>query len=136
MNKDKFTKMLEQAKEDEYGRLYVLGKYNNKIYFGTITTICADIFEDDDSAEIYDRHFWDDDTLECYVVSTKHDNDIEYKEPERIEEIKMIGCNMEVNLLGNKTLLPTENLQTEFIISKINELVRISNKYSRLLEKE
>lgn len=44
MNKEKFIKMLEQAKEDEYGRLYVLGKYNNKIYFGTITTICEDIF--------------------------------------------------------------------------------------------
>lgn len=136
MNKDTFIKMLEQAKEDEYGRLYVLGEYNNKIYFGTITTICEDIFEDSDSAEIYDRHFWNDDTLECYVVSTKHDENIKYKEPERIEEIKMIGCNMEVDLLGNKTLLPTENLQTEFIVSKINELVRISNKYARLLETE
>lgn len=141
MNKEKFIKMLEQAKEDEYGRLYVLGEYNNKIYFGTITTICEDIFvlnhseEYQNTAELYDRHFWNDDTLECYVVSTKHDTDIKYKEPKRIEEIKMIGCNMEVNLLGNKTLLPTENLQTEFIIFKINELVRISNKYAYLLEK-
>ena len=135
MNKAKFIEMLEQAKEDEYGRLYVLGEYNNKIYFGTITTICEDIFKDNESAEVYDRHFWNDDTLECFVVSTKHDEAIEYKEPERIEEIKMIGCNMEVNLSGNKTLLPTENLQTEFIISKINELVKISNKYARLLEK-
>lgn len=142
MNKEKFIKMLEQAKEDEYGRLYVLGEYNNKIYFGTITTICEDIFvlnhseECRDTAELYDRHFWNDDTLNCYVVSTKHNEDIKYKEPKRIEEIKMIGCNMEVNLLGNQTLLPTENLQTEFIIFKINELVRISNKYARLLEKE
>ena len=135
MNKERFIKMLEQAKEDEYGRLYVLGEYNNKIYFGTITTICEDIFKDNESAEIYDRHFWNDDTLKCYVVSTKHNEDIKYKEPKRIEEIKMIGCYMEANLSGNKTLLPTENLQTEFIISKINELVRISNKYSRLLEK-
>lgn len=141
MNKERFIKMLDQAKEDEYGRLYVLGKYNNKIYFGTVTTICQDIFELNhgkdyqNTAELYDRNFWNDDTLECCVVSTKHDTDIEYKEPERIEEIKMIGCNMEVNLLGNKTLLPTENLQTEFIISKINELVRISNKYACLLEK-
>ena len=141
MNKEKFIKMLEQAKEDEYGRLYVIGNYDNKIYFGTITTICEDIFvlnhseECQNTAELYDRHFWNDDTLECYVVSTKHDEDIIYKEPKRIEEIKMIGCNMEVNLLENKTLLPIENLQTEFIISKINELVRISNKYARLLEK-
>lgn len=118
MNKDKFIKMLEQAKEDEYGRLYVLGKYNNKIYFGTITTICEDIFEDSDSAEIYDRHFWNDDTLECYVVSTKHDENIEYKEPKRIEK------------LDNKYCYPNDVLQ-----SKINELVEVLNKYARLLEK-
>ncbi len=141
MNKDKFIEMLEKAKEDEYGRLYVLGNYNNKIYFGTITTICEDIFklkhseECQDTAELYDRHFWNDDTFECHVVSNRHDEIFKYKEPERIEEIKMIGCNMEVNLLGNKTLLPTENLQTEFIINKINELIKISNKYAGLLGK-
>lgn len=118
MNKEKFVKMLEQAKEDEYGRLYVLGKYNNKIYFGTITTICEDIFKDNNSAEIYDRHFWNDDTLDCYVVSTKHDTDIKYKEPERIEE------------LDDKYSYPNDILQ-----KKINELVRISNKYACLLEK-
>lgn len=28
MNKERFIKMLEQAKEDEYGRLYVLGEYS------------------------------------------------------------------------------------------------------------
>lgn len=141
MNKEQFIEMLEKAKEDEYGRLYVLDNYNNKIYFGTITTICEDIFklnhseECQDTAELYDRHFWNDDTFECHVVSNRHDEIIKYKEPERIEEIKMIGCNMEVNLLGSKTLLPTENLQTEFIINKINELIKISNKYAGLLEK-
>lgn len=118
MNKERFIKMLEQAKEDEYGRLYVLGEYNNKIYFGTITTICEDIFKDDESAEIYDRHFWNDDTLNCYVVSTKHNEDIKYKEPKRIEE------------LDDKFCYPNDILQ-----KKINELVKISNKYARLLEK-
>ena len=68
MKKEKFMEMLAQAKKDEYGRLYVLGKYNNKIYFGPITTICEDIFKDD-----------------------KHDENIEYKEPERIGEIKSNG---------------------------------------------
>lgn len=118
MNKEKFIEMLEQAKEDEYGRLYVLGEYNNKIYFGTITTICEDIFENNKSAEIYDRHFWNDDTLDCFVVSTNHDEDIKYKEPERIEE------------LNDKYCYPNDILQ-----KKINELVKISNKYARLLEK-
>ena len=85
MNKDKFLEMLNNAKEDEYGRLYVLGEYNNKIYFGTMTTICEDMFklnydEDyQDTAELYDRHFWNDDTFEAYVVSTKHNEDMEYK---------------------------------------------------------
>lgn len=123
MNKEKFIKMLEQAKEDEYGRLYVLGEYNNKIYFGTITTICEDIFKGNKSAEIYDRHFWDDDTLNCYVVSTKHDEDIKYKEPERIKEFSF---NKNNNLIE-------EDLAD--MKDKINELVRISNKYSGLLEK-
>ena len=129
MNKERFIKMLEQAKEDEYGRLYVLGEYNNKIYFGTITTICEDIFvlnyskECQDTAELYDRHFWNDDTLNCYVVSTKHDEDIEYKEPERIEEF----------LFNKNNTLIEEDLAD--MKDKINELVRISNKYARLLEK-
>lgn len=124
MDKEKFIKMLEQAKEDEYGRLYVIGEYNNKTYFGTITTICEDIFvlnhseECQDTAELYDRHFWNDDTLECYVVSTKHDVDIAYKEPKRIEELNIIA--------------PTKHMK--YMQDKINELVRISNKYARLLE--
>ena len=82
MNKDKFLEMLNNAKEDEYGRLYVLGTYNNKIYFGTITTICEDIFNmtgEEDTAEIYDRHFWNDDTFEAHVISNKHDENIEYR---------------------------------------------------------
>lgn len=119
MNKEKFIKMLEQAKEDEYGRLYVIGDCNNKIYFGTITTICEDIFEGSNRAEIYDRHFWNDDTLECFVVSTKHDENIEYKEPKRIEELNLVA--------------PTNYMK--YMQDKINELVRISNKYARLLEK-
>lgn len=126
MNKERFIKMLEQAKEDEYGRLYVLGEYNNKIYFGTITTICEDIFvlnhskECQDTAEIYDRHFWNDDTLECYVVSTRHNEDIEYKEPKRIKELNLAA--------------PTNYMK--YMQDKINELVRISNKYARLLEEK
>lgn len=123
MNREKFIKMLEQAKEDEYGRLYVIGEYNNKIYFGTITTICEDIFKGNKSAEIYDRHFWNDDTLNCYVVSTKHDEDIKYKEPERIEEF---------SFNKNNTLIEEDLADMK---DKINELVRISNKYARLLEK-
>lgn len=125
MNKEKFIKMLENAKEDEYGRLYVLGEYNNKIYFGTITTICDDIFNmtsDKSTVEIYDRHFWNDDTFECFVVSTKHDENIKYKQPKRIEEIGMIySGNNEDEIMRNRY--------------KINELVKEFNKYESLLEK-
>lgn len=123
MNKEKFIKMLEQAKEDEYGRLYVIGEYNNKIYFGTITTICEDIFKDNGSAEVYDRHFWNDDTLECYVVSTRHDEDIEYKEPKRIDYCK-----------GYEYFNSIDDY-IEHLRIKIDDLIKISNKYARLLEK-
>ena len=78
MKKEDFIKLLEQAKEDDEGRLYLDGKYHNKVYFGLITTICADPFEEYgcDEDEIYDRHWWDDDTLEIRVVS-KHEFNIE-----------------------------------------------------------
>lgn len=130
MNKKKFIEMLEKAKEDEYGRLYVLGDYNNKIYFGTITTICEDIFNGSKDAEIYDRHFWNDDTLECYVVSTKHNENVEYIEPERIEKL-----SIKKSIRRNYGIDYSLSHQEFFIQEKINELVEISNKYARLLEK-
>ena len=126
MNKETFMKMLEQAKEDENGRLYVLGEYNNKIYFGTITTICEDIFKDNKSAEIYDRHFWNDDTLECFVVSNKHNENIKFKEPKRIKEI---DCN--------NSIWEEQSRDLDYVIkNKINEIIQICNKYECLLEKE
>lgn len=124
MNKEKFIEMLNNAKEDEYGRLYVLGDYNNKIYFGTITTICEDIFNENSSVEIYDRHFWNDDTLECYVVSNKHDEEIEYKTPKRIEELKLYAPYPEC-----------ENDRFEQVENKINELIKSFNRYECLIEK-
>jgi len=141
VNKEKFIEMLNNAKEDEYGRLYVLGNYNNKIYFGTITTICEDIFrlnhseENQNTAELYDRHFWDDDTLECFVVSTKHDEGIEYRVPKRIDEIKAIGCNIEVKIGDKKTFIPTESMINDIVISKINELIKSFNRYECLIER-
>ena len=73
MTKEEFLKLLSQAKEDEAGRLYIDGDYDNKIYFGTITTICEDIFDDHgcDDDELYDRHWWNDDTLECRVIKNE-----------------------------------------------------------------
>ena len=125
MNKEEFIKMLEQAKEDEYGRLYVLGKYNNKIYFGTITTICEDIFKDDKSAEIYDRHFWNDDTLDCYVVSNKHNETIEFREPKRIQEID-----------DNNSTWEDQARDIDYVFkNKINELIKVCNRYECLIEK-
>lgn len=78
MKKEDFMQLLAQAKEDEYGRLYIKGKYDNKIYFGIMTTICEDLFvlnhseESIDTDELYDRHFWNDDTFEAHVIS-KHE---------------------------------------------------------------
>ncbi len=130
MNKQKFIEMLDNAKEDEYGRLYVLGEYNNKIYFGTITTICEDIFNESKSAEIYDRHFWNDDTLECFVVSNKHNQEIEYKEPKRIEELD----NRHYDKI-NQCYCGKRELGESILVDKINELIKEFNKYESLLEK-
>ena len=86
MNKEKFIKLLEQAKEDEYGNLYVIQKISlkeefveqdmedtHRVYFGTITTKCDDLIKEfctkeKEGYELYDRHFVNDDTLECKIV--------------------------------------------------------------------
>lgn len=126
MSKEEFMKMLEQAKEDEYGRLYVLGKYNNKIYFGTMTTICDDLFVNDygkenkDTAELYDRHFWNDDTFEAFVISNRHNEKIEYKQPKRIEPLN----------LG----VTTQHMK--YMQDKINEIIKVCNRYECIIEKE
>lgn len=124
MNKEEFMKMLEQAKEDEYGRLYVLGEYNNKIYFGTITTVCEDLFinaygeENKDTAELYDRHFWNDDTFEAYVISNRHNETMQYKKPKRIEELNITA--------------PTNHMK--YMQDKINEIIKVCNRYECIIE--
>ncbi len=80
MKKEDFMSLLTTAKEDEHGRLYVKGKYGNKVYFGVMTTLCKDLFmlghfspfSDRNTDELYDLHFWNDDTFEAHVIS-KHD---------------------------------------------------------------
>lgn len=95
MNKEQFLKLLENAKTDKEGNLYVLendyrktmnmdtsfydeDELERKHYFGFIYTVCADLIEeycskDGDGYELYDRHFTgNDDTLECKIV---HIND-------------------------------------------------------------
>lgn len=78
MNKETFMKLLEKAKTDEYGNLYIVENKDEygeqRIYFGTITTVCDDLIEqfcgeNDDGFELYDRHFLNDDTLECKIVN-------------------------------------------------------------------
>ena len=92
MKKDDFLILLSKAKEDEYGRLYVKGSYDNKVYFGVMTTICEDLFDligEDDSDELYDRHFtYSDDTFEAHVIS-KHDLDDLAKKTMGLKEEKM-----------------------------------------------
>ena len=77
MKKDEFIKLLNNAKEDEYGNLYYEEKilesddYTHRVYFSTITTICENLMNlvsDPTEHEVYDRHFWNDDTLEAKIV--------------------------------------------------------------------
>lgn len=126
MRKEEFMKMLEQAEEDEYGRLYVLGEYNNKIYFGTMTTICDDLFVNDyggenkDTAELYDRHFWNDDTFEAFVISNKHNEIMQFKKPKRIKKLDITA--------------PTQHIK--YMQDKINEIIKVCNRYECIIEKE
>ena len=127
MNKEEFLKLLEQAKEDEYGNLYVLSEYN-RVYFGTITTICKDILEmaDRKGHEVYDRHFWNDDTLECKIVTTQEVKkgmfDKEYIIPKRIEKLKD-------NLIKN-----TDRCIDTIFMNKIDEIIDVLNKYEFMIE--
>ena len=82
MLKEQFMELLNLAKEDEYGRLYITNRYGTKVYFGILGTVCEDLFimnhspSNQDTDELYDRHFWNDDTFEAHVIS-KHK--LEYK---------------------------------------------------------
>ena len=73
MNKSDFLKYLNNANEDNEDNLYVINDYGQKTYFCTIKTICADLIgeyccKEEDGYELYDRHFWNDDTLICQIV--------------------------------------------------------------------
>ena len=78
MLKEQFMELLNLAEEDEYGRLYIKNVYGEKVYFGIMETVCQDLFElnhypeQQDTDELYDRHFWEEDTFEAHVISTKH----------------------------------------------------------------
>lgn len=125
MNKEDFLNLLEQAKEDEYGNLYVLSEYN-KVYFGTITTVCEDILEmaDRKDHEVYDRHFWNDDTLECKIVTTQNieKNEDKYFIPKRIEKLR------------DNLIKSTDRCIDTTFMDKIDEIIDVLNKYEYFIE--
>lgn len=79
MNKAEFSKLLNSAKEDEYGNLYI-DNYcdydkDRRYYFSLITTVCDDLVKEfcsqdsNNNFELYDRHFWNDDTLKALIIN-------------------------------------------------------------------
>lgn len=88
MEKEKFIKLLEKAKKDEHGNLYVenrdvkgpllnsgvdVGYDHIRWYFSLSNTVCEDMVEsfceeESDGYELYDRHFVNDDTLQIKIV--------------------------------------------------------------------
>ena len=126
MNKEEFIKVLNEAKEDEYGHLYVLGDCNNRIYFGTITTICENLMNmvsDPNKHEVYDRHFWNDDTLECKIVTVKETEKLEYHIPKRIEKLR------------NNLIMYTDRCIDTTFMDKIDEIIDVLNRYELMIEK-
>lgn len=86
MNKEEFIELLKKAKIDKYGNLYVEQKeFNDDLiikdlgekrwYFSLSNTVCDDLIEEfcgqdsNDNFELYDRHFWNDDTLEIKIIN-------------------------------------------------------------------
>ena len=77
--------------------------------------------------------------MECiFPINTNHLNDEieileeEKKIPEKLEdisEIKCVGCKVEINIVGNKTLFDTDTpIVTEHCIYKINQLIKNKKK--------
>lgn len=74
MLKEEFINLIKGAKVDKYGNLYIDGEYENRVYFATITTIWNNLieehcYEEKNGFELCDRHFWNDDTLECKIAN-------------------------------------------------------------------
>lgn len=89
MELETFMKLLSKAKKDRYGNLYVEEKDVNpdrlikdkdldkkRWYFSLSNTVCDDLVKEfctkgKDGFELYNRHFWNDDTLEIRIVREK-----------------------------------------------------------------
>ena len=86
MYKEKFIELLKNAKIDKYGNLYVEQKEFDdgfifeglgvkRWYFSLTNTVCDDLIEEfceqdsNNNFELYDRHFWNDDTLEIKIIN-------------------------------------------------------------------
>ena len=104
-------KLLEKAKEDKYGNLYIEQKEfdNDEIvkdlgderwYFSLSNTVCDDLVEEfcskeKEGFELYDRHFWNDDTLQVKIINNGNLKNVEeqyrqeYKQVIEQEEIVM-----------------------------------------------
>lgn len=90
MDLEKFMELLSKAKKDRYGNLYVERKdvedcsmikdlQKQRYYFSLSTTVCDDLVKEyahkeKEGFEIYDRHSWNDDTLEIKIVREKNKN--------------------------------------------------------------
>lgn len=86
MNKEKFIELLTKAKSDKYGNLYVeekdvkdnpygLREDERRWYFSLTNTVCEDLINIltdfgnyPNEHELYDRHWWNDDTLQSKIV--------------------------------------------------------------------
>jgi len=87
---EEFMKLLGKAKRDRNGNLYIEQKeidndpfikelHKSRWYFTLTNTVCDDLVKqyahkEKDGYEIYDRHSWNDDTLQIKIVREKNRN--------------------------------------------------------------
>ncbi len=110
--------MPKKVKVDK--KIYVYDYANNDYYCEEIDKYLMDIMNTLDSLN-----------TEIEIMDIDKVKTIEDKS-EKIEPIRMVGCNIDIEVAGKRTFLPTETLQYEVAINKINEII---DRLNELLEK-
>lgn len=108
-------KLINLLQEIEKGNIKEGSKFKNNTRFkdGIV------VYENDNLV------FKDENVIMPISIITNLNTDFEeIKEDKKIEEFDVVGCNIEVE----GTIIPTESLINDYIIDKINELVRAVNK--------
>ena len=124
LTKAKIIQLMRQAEQDEKGNWYVLrpqdkydiesGRPAQRVYFGMFSTLCEDFVEEhctdshskEKNTEHYNRHFWNDDTFELYVM--KDPEVITDPKDKLLKELAQVSMDISKSEEHTRTLLSIE----------------------------